>query len=232
MDTFFDKLGLYDFFSLLIGGVVFLCGNYLTGITDAKWIVDMYETLGSFLTLGIIFLVSYLLGSCFQRIADKLFLGEYYHKLKDGILSAEESVMGNSVKLEIHRKRACDILAAKGISVKEEELDKEHSSFYFGYCSYYLQTKGRHEKMEKLRGVMRLYATLTVSFSLLIVVSVIYMILNPADWVNQHMLWSVVIYTILMLTAYNTFRSTSQAWARVVVNAFDVCYDTENGLNI
>ena len=211
MDTFFDKLGLYDFFSLIIAGVVFLCGNYLTGITDAKLIVDMYETLDSFLTLGIVFLTSYLLGSCFQWIADKLFLGEYYHKLKDGILSVEESVMGNPVKLAIHRKRACEILAAKGILVREEELDREHSSFYFGYCSYYLQTKGQHEKMEKLRGVMRLYATLTVSFSFLIVVSVVYMILNPAHWVDRRILWGVVIYTILMLTAYGTFRSTSRA---------------------
>ena len=230
MDTFFDKLGLYDFFSLIIGGMVFLCGNYLTGILDPQVIVNMQETLDSFLTLGLILLVSYLLGSCFQSIADQLFLGKYYHKLKDSILSTEESVIGNPVKLAIHRKRACEILASKGILVKEEELKKEHSSFYFGYCSYYIQTKRQHEKMEKIRGLMGLYAILIVSFFTLIVFSVIHMIFNSAQWTNQRILWGIAIYTIFMLTSCIKFKTTANSWARTVVNAYDVCYDVENGL--
>ena len=228
MDTFFDKLGLYDFFSLIIGGVVFLCGNYLTGITDAQFIINMYATLDALLTIGFIFLISYLLGNFFQRIADKLFLGKYYSKTKHEILSVKDSVINNPVKLEIHRKRACKILATKGILVEEENLEKAHSAFYFGYCSYYLQIKGKHEKMEKLRGMMRLYATLTVSFFSLSLVSIIYALLYSAQLTDQRLLWGVIIYLLFMLTSYGSFKASSKAWGRIVVNAFDVCYDIEN----
>lgn len=224
MNSFLDKLGLYDFFSLIVGGLAFLLGIDYIGIINLQEYVLLPkpENWGIY-TIAVI-LISYLLGGFFNLVSDKAFAGRKYRHLKKTILSETDSAIKNSVKTKMHRMRACDILKKRNIFIQEEELDVEHSAFYFNYCSYYLQMKGQHGKMEKLRGIMRLHANLTVCFFFLIVSS-LYVIVTRGFAVHSSAVNCLFFSVILSITSYNSFRISAKSWARIVVNAFDVCYD-------
>lgn len=227
MNSFLDKLGLYDFFSLVVGGMVFLLGLHYMELVDLQVFILLFESENWGISTVAILLISYLLGGCFNQIADKVFVGKYYRHLKTTILSKTDSVIGSTIKIDLHRRRACNILKEKGISIKEKDLNAEHSALYFTYCSYYLQTKGQHGKMEKLRGIMRLQANLVTCFALLIVCALYVMIATCAtmrDPVFHCLFFSV----ILLVASYRSYKAAAKSWARIVVNAFDVCYDLEN----
>ena len=227
MNSFLDKLGLYDFFSLIVGGMVFLLGIHFMGLVDLQDYILLFEFEGWGISTVAILLISYLLGGCINQVADKFFVSRYYHHLKTTILSKTDSIVGNTVKIDIHRKRACDILKEKGISIKEKDLNTEHSALYFNYCSYYIQAKGQHDKMEKLRGIMRLQANLATCFALLIVCD-LYVMITTCAAPDEPALHGLIFSAVFLVTSYRSYRTAAKSWARIVVNAFDVCYDLEN----
>ena len=96
METLMGKLGIYDFFNLVIAGGIFLLGLKILNITDPmSWAYPDNELI----SIAIIFLMSYILGALIQYIArmvdKKVF--KISPKMMRNCLIDKEKVIQNSV---------------------------------------------------------------------------------------------------------------------------------------
>lgn len=152
MESLFDRLGLYDFFNVITAGgiVLFYClasmfylnKEIFTGLKEG-WVLNVG-----------LFLIVYVLGMICQEI------GVFLTERKDGIRCAQiemflnigNRVIDNDNKVEAYREHAGKIL--KIANVKEHKFDYVEGKRVFSHCIYYIENKGKNQKVEKMRGLM------------------------------------------------------------------------------
>ena len=141
METLMGKLGIYDFFNLVIAGGIFLLGLKILNITDPmSWAYPDNELI----SIAIIFLMSYILGALIQYIArmvdKKVF--KISPKMMQNCLINKEKVIRNSEKLKVYQQEAKVFFENKNIEISKNEFSEEQCEYYFSHCCYYLQIKG------------------------------------------------------------------------------------------
>lgn len=95
----------------------------------------------------------------------------------DGLFEDSDLIM-NSIKRKKYKQYAEDVAKKKELFSESKIIySKELSSYFFAYCVYYIQVRGKDKKLEKLRDIGGLSMSLSLIFFFLACGSVIALII-------------------------------------------------------
>lgn len=184
---FSEQLGLYDFFNVLIYGATFICGIC---VINANFNEYLWNNLGIQKGLGIILLI-YITGMILQEVGTfvdrkitKIYEGMNQSILKGTIEKGykKENTRGiikNPLLLEQYRKITKKLLADFEFFKGEDIFENEFANGYvFSICQYFVSSKGKDKKIEKLRALSSMSKTLMTCFFLLAIGASITLIFN------------------------------------------------------
>jgi hypothetical protein len=152
MEALFDRLGLYDFFNVITAGgiILFYClasifylnGEIFTGLKEG-WILNVG-----------LFLIAYVLGMICQEIGVSLTECRkgVRHVQIEMFLNIGNRVIDNDSKVEAYRGCANKFLNLN--ITGNDKFDYEKSKRFFSHCIYYIENKGKNQKVEKMRALM------------------------------------------------------------------------------
>lgn len=177
MDSITEKFSVFDYFNLLIGGMVFLFGLGLCGYPETKSILlnisNMISGSTFLLIIAMILFVclSFVVGTVINEIGNWIFKG--WLKWEQNLVKKcliSENVVGNNSKLKSYRKKAFKFLSSQvpdfDKEYKGEVYTEDHCAYFFAYCSYYIQIHKLDKKAERLREVQGLSMLLACAFAL------------------------------------------------------------------
>lgn len=141
MDNILDKLGLYDFFGLLLPGMFF---TGVLVIIDFPLIISFtYPDSEVFNNIGFI-LVSYICGTIIQEIAS--YIDEKVIKMRD---SAIKEILSDEKLSKSERKKIKKLV--KELSKEQDESERCYDAFF--KCKEYLEDNGKMKKADKLDAI-------------------------------------------------------------------------------
>ena len=95
-----------------------------------------------------------------SRLIIKVRQGNYIDNLFE-----DSELITNSIKRKKYKQYAEDIAKKKELFTENKIIyDKELSSYFFAYCVYYIQVRGKDKKLEKLRDIEGLSMSLSLIF--------------------------------------------------------------------
>lgn len=151
METVFNKLGIYDFFNVLVSGGVLLF--IIVCVYPGSYKI-VKEFLGQdTLLLFCMFLFCYILGVINQEIGNIIEDNFLKVKLKmtSGFLKEENRIIENTQKISRYQKLAVDILKEEGGA--ETNLNEAQSQYVYSHCIYYVEKEGKSDKIERIRAL-------------------------------------------------------------------------------
>lgn len=176
MSKFIDKFNIFDLFTMLIPGIVFLCS---IGIALSSQYYQYWDEWSNEKYV-LFFVFSYIFGICLQEIGticDKGFL----HKILYGGYQRQVFLLDNKwhkifderITFEIAKKIKQKIV--NELDLEEEVLETEENvnSFVFAYCISFLETNelnGKPDKMVVLSEMSRsfMYSSIFTLFIILV----------------------------------------------------------------
>lgn len=174
--SFFEQLGIYDSFNVLLSGAVFVWGLCIINRDFSDYI---WKKLSFQKWVGIILFV-YILGMILQEISSRVDrkIFNIYTGMSRSILKGEldneykketsNEIIKNPIVLQQYRKSA-DKLLKEFISDKDaQRFENEYvNGFIFSICQYYVAICGKDKKVEKLRALSGMSKILMICFWLL-----------------------------------------------------------------
>lgn len=236
MDSFFDKLSIYDFFNLLASGIVFLCGLLALEVFDLSDLADLLAKSPEmeWISFVVILGVCYLVGAAFQQFSSIVFEKKYSEKITSTILCDRYSVLNNPIKLEVHQRYAQKLFDEKEILFSGTCFSTWYCDYYFAYCTYYIQNQNKHQKAEKMRGLRGLYSSLITCFALLLLISLFIIPLSKTtpDWTFCGIEFGIesirIILFIFFLICIHAYKINTKYWVRMVLGIYETCVDIDN----
>lgn len=189
MDNIIDKLGLYDFFGVLIPGMTFLI---ILSYIDFQIVEGMLPFSSSIFQVIIFVLISYILGTLIQEIAS--FLDEKFTKMR---IRAREQFLGNNPLF-----KGGELLEVKKVANKLLKKDKSNNCFtniecskVFYECKAYLENNGKMGKADRLDAVFAMSRDFIIC-NIGLLLCLIYTI-RDSQWYFRHLDVVIIIYLIL-----------------------------------
>lgn len=177
MDGVTEKFSVFDFFNLIIVGIIFITilgiANYYQAIIMLKKIAEIVaeDKLLEAGTIIVFLCVSLVIGMIFQvmfqYIKEKM-------NLEKEILS-NKRLFDNEIRMEEVKKEAKQYF---NIKKQEQELTDKQWIAFFAYCTYYLQIKKLDKKTERMYETEGLTALLACSFLVTAVLNILIVIIQ------------------------------------------------------
>lgn len=212
MDSFVDKLGLYD----AIG--VFLSGTIVTLICKYLNIYDIYSksiSNNNVMDIINILLICYVIGLVLQEISS--FLEKKIFHFRDNastnFLNYGNDVISNPLELQKLRNMAKEILKDEFI---KENYTKQECEFVFIYCKTFLEIKKKNEKENRINSLYAMSRSLTLA---LLVVLVLYIAINEASFEINFFL-PIFIMILLICLFYRRCERFSKYRVRVILRQY------------
>ena len=193
MDSIFGKFSVYDFFNVIIAGITFLTCMQLAGIVNIGELIKQITLVleNEVTMIAILLIFSYIVGlvlqitgsiwgkslrnrlidAAFQKKSDPKFVSYLLRMpilkyLFKNIIEAFrwDSVGDNKTKSEVFKDKADQFLQQKKKSSSKEEFGTEDYRYFFAYCVYYLEVKGKSAKPEKMREIYGVHNLLSNTF--------------------------------------------------------------------
>lgn len=228
MDGFFEKYNSYDFFNMIIIGLIFLgsirlFGVNVFGIISQSFSLD-YTNTSEAVFLGAILLVGcYVAGSCMQELGT--WLERHIFKTKKKLLSNllnDVAIVGNEAKLRVYQQFAKELLFGKGISCIENRFTTEQCEYFFAHCVYYIQVHNLHGKTERMRDHQGLSALLMSCFGCLFLIASGYVIcLSKTESNISKQLMVSYLFGILAVAFYFRMKRTLRDRIRMVLGIYE-----------
>ena len=188
MDKLFDRLGLYDFFGLLIPGMFFSVSLFCM---DFPIIKECNYPSSQTFKVFLFILISYVFGTLFQEVAS--FLDDRYTKLR--ITPREKFAQSNGAVFggdELHKVRKYTNKILNKSETNNSFTDDECSMVFFK-CKTYLENAHKMEKANKLDAIFAMSRDFIVCNLCILLCMSITMVYREF---NYTYLW-VIIYIIL-----------------------------------
>lgn len=116
--------------------------------------------------------------------------------------------ISNSLKRRIYKQYAQEIATSKELFSNDIIVfDSELSSYFFAYCTYYIQVHEQNKKTEKLRDIEGLSMSFSLVFLILTVASFIALILSKLFYVNGIVLECVSFFVYATLSIIFDYRA-------------------------
>lgn len=228
MDNISEKLGLHDFFNVLIGGVVIVIGGiyiYTTLIDDKFY--SQLEVGAKELIFFII--ISYVLGIVIQEVGSFFdrYVGHYRKKALQTFLKRDSDIIDNEEKKHIYRKLGKNILENKEIEFQDEYTTGQ-CEYIYGYCCYYIEVRGKHTKIEKMRALYDMSRTLWSSFVMLLLAYILVAFrINPQLISVKTFSINVVIFAVIIFLLYNKMIKDLRYKIRMTMGVYETLVDLE-----
>ena len=254
MNSLFDRLGLYDFFNVIVaGGIVLL---YSIGVAN-QWCILFRESwiLGLFLLL-----VAYVLGIFCQEIGR--FITETRLRIKDRqighMLKTKEEVeivvthyFQSKKRLAIlNPKRIKDFLV-KWIRVtdnkckledyedkfkkickcsKEDEttLNPDEIKYAFACCIYYIGNRGKNQKVEKMRALYGMAQNLIGAGIMMIISGTVICLFGKQMLSGKVILCSLAATIVLELVGLVRVIVYSKHMIRMTMGVYQDCLENDD----
>lgn len=196
MDNIFEKIGLYDFFGLLIPGMSFCISIfYIDFLIIKEGILLFSQTF----RIIVFILMSYIIGTLMQEIAsycdNKCKLFNFRKKSRETFLNGNLLFEGEELK-EV--KKFANILLNK--EKNNSSFSNDECSRLFFLCKSYLENHNKMAKADKLDAIFAMsrdfIACNVCVFGCLLGKIIIYTIFSiPLEWCFSYI--AIVIYIIL-----------------------------------
>lgn len=219
MDEAMGKLGIYEFFSVLVSGIIFSTTCLLTGV-PARYILytgggDTVATITFLLWSGFIGLVLVGIGSICEKHCPWLMLKNNARKK-----IFTEKIFKNSIELYKVKETGRSILG----EIEADKLDENHSRYVHDYCAAYLQVHGKDSKVEQLGAMAGLYRSLMVAFPLQILLHLFLLVYDVCleyylsystdyEFITVTFAFKMIIFALLMI--FFGFRAQQMAKYRI-----------------
>lgn len=233
MEEISVKLGLYDFFNVLLAGGLFVFSVFFMShkVLDfyANKVLVVFNT--EFEKILVLLFLCYIIGIVFQEIAS--FCEEKIFHIRKSMLKnflIVDSIVENKPKLEVFRNLAYDILNKKLISHGDNDISGEQCHYVYAYCFYYVQNRGMTEKIEKIRALYGMSKTFTVVFFAIAFVALIKISMNiflPNIVINELPLTiSFFISSVfLMILFFYRMKKNMKYMIRMIMSTYEACVD-------
>lgn len=235
MDEAMGKLGIYEFFSVLISGLIFSTTCLLTGVPERYMLYtergDTVAVITFLLWSGFAGLVLVGIGSICEKHCPWLMLKNNARK---NIFTGK--VFENIVELEKVEKIGRSILA------KDEEyvLNDNDSRYVHDYCAAYLQAHGKDAKVEQIGAMAGMYRSLMVAFPLQMLLHLFLLVYDvcleyyrsySTDYEFTTVTFAIKMIIFALLMIFFGFRAQQMAQYRIrtVLRHYKVL--TDNAIN-
>ena len=169
MENALNRVGLYDFFTILLSGMTAIIINYcINGDLEddlTKILDDKFSSIIAFL------LLSYVIGMILQEISSfldkKIDIFKFRQKARENFLNEHNKVVKNKIELKEYQKLANKILEK---NQTPEEYTKEECEYVYYYCKTQLELNCKSDKMEKINATYGISRSLM--FALIIIIAI------------------------------------------------------------
>ena len=212
MENALNRVGLYDFFTILLSGMTAIIINYcINGDLEddlTKILDDKFSSIIAFL------LLSYVIGMILQEISSfldkKIDIFKFRQKARDNFLNEHNKVVKNKIELKEYQKLANKILEK---NQTPEEYTKEECEYVYYYCKTQLELNCKSDKMEKINATYGISRSLM--FALIIIIAIRYLHYNKS--------LSVFIFGVLCIVIflfYKRCKRFSEYRVRVILRQY------------
>lgn len=180
--SFYEQLGIYDFFNVLLSGTIFVFGlcAISSNLNSYLWSnITVQKGIAIVLLIYIIGIILQELGSIADRKIFKIYKGMNRSILKGKLdnqftQKTNNKIIGNPMLLKRYRESADKIIEEFNLIGDEQRFENENvSGLYFSICQYYVSIQGKDKKVEKLRALFAMSKTLIVCFFLLAILALL-----------------------------------------------------------
>lgn len=225
MDNISEKLGVHDFFNVLVTGA--------TAIIGLLYIFVPINTIKN-LSLGIkewivTIVICFILGIIFQEICsfvDRYFL-RFREKMISSFLKKDSTIIDNTNKKTLYRKYGIQLLKDKHIKYEEDFTDSQ-CNYIYGYCNYYIEVRGKHSKIEKMRALYDMSRTLFCLFTVLLITYIIKQLSAVPQTLSIRVFcFNLLIFLTIILLFYYRMRRTLIYKFKMTMAVYENIIDSE-----
>ncbi len=171
--SFSEQLGIYDFFNVLLSGVIFVCGCSVVSSSVSSWLwseMTFQKGLDIVLAIYVIGIILQEIGSIVDRKYFNIYKGMSQSILKGKLddkydKETTNKIIKNPILLERYRKTAEKLVEEFKSDALKNDFDNDYvSGFVFGVSQYYVSVKGKDKKVEKMRALFAMSKTLIICF--------------------------------------------------------------------
>lgn len=231
MEENVSKLGIMDFFNVLLTGALFvICANWIYPIFWNFYIsIDKnYQSESRIGVIVLFFGVGLILQEAGSYFDSKV--GHIKDNVLENFLKKDNAIINNKIKLDVYREHGKKILKCKG-SELNDEFSPIQCKFIYAYCLYYIENKEKSSKYEKMRGLFDFARTMIASSLLLLIGSCIMLVYNLVmiKGFNLEIINIIQIFLFGLCTSifYGRAKRIMSYKARMLMQVYDVCIDVK-----
>ena len=209
MDSALSKIGLYDFFGLLLVGMIAIASSIYLKLPFTIW-----EQIDSdAIKIVLFFLESYFIGFILQEASSRVdyFLFQINHKAESVFLNEINPVTKNPLELKDFRQMSNIILG------KEENntvFSRTEQMYVYHYCEDYLYVKEKKEKVSTISSWNAMSRSLMLLFPVL---TLYYIFVKKLDDIS---FFDITILCFLTLICYYRTKRLSAYRVRTVLRYY------------
>lgn len=213
MDNIFDKLGLYDFFGLLLPGMFFIV---VLDLIDFPLINSFtYPDSEVFRDIGFI-LVSYICGTIMQEIAS--FIDDHTKKMRK---NATKQFLSDEKFSELERIKIKGLV--NGLSEeKDHDSIEDRCRYTYFICKEYLENKEKMKKADKLDAIYAMSRDFTVCNFLLSICILATNIINKT-YTNPWNWLFLLLLVISIFIFYYRAKRYAKMRVRSIIRRYMIC---------
>lgn len=152
-----------------MAGAVFICSIFF--LYPEIW--NFFSKLGQYEELVVGIVGSFLIGIIIQEIGGWIDrnITHVNEEMLSTFLMKNSDIIGNVEKKKRYRKYGREILESGGLTYNKE-FTNDQCMYIYGFCCYYIEIRGKHNKLEKMRALYDMSRTLWVLFIILFFIQV------------------------------------------------------------
>lgn len=166
MDSALEKIGLYDFFGVLISGMVSITVCHLLQLPVMSLItVSSNSNNGDSAIDVLLFLLTcYAIGLMLQEVGSLLdkYIWQLRERARTTYLKKNSKIIGNKYETQ----KIVD-LAKKILNEDADNLDAEKCEYIYHYCKTRLEVQNKNEKINRINSLYGMSRSLLVSIPLI-----------------------------------------------------------------
>lgn len=211
MENALSRVGLYDFFTILLSGMTAIIIDYCINGDLEKNLTKILNN--KFNNIIIFLLIGYFIGIILQEISSifdkKIKIFKFRQKAMRNFLNEHNKIVKNKIELKEYQELANKILKKDQIP---DEYTEEECEYVYYYCKTQLELNCKSDKMEKINAT---YGTSRSLMFALIIIGIRYLYYNKS--------LSGVIFVVLCILIglfYKRCKRFSEYRVRVILRQY------------
>lgn len=211
MENALSRVGLYDFFTILLSGMTAIIIDYCINGDLEKNLTKILNN--KFNNIIIFLLIGYFIGIILQEISSifdkKIKIFKFRQKAMRNFLNEHNKIVKNKIELKEYQELANKILKK---DQTPDEYTEEECEYVYYYCKTQLELNCKSDKMEKINAT---YGTSRSLMFALIIIGIRYLYYNKS--------LSGVIFVVLCILIglfYKRCKRFSEYRVRVILRQY------------